>query len=145
MSTQSRGPVRLAVAIFGSVLLVACGGKSASYGDVYLSADDIRVDTDATAYDVLANHRKLIVTESGIGFKGGSGSAADNTYYVPRIVINDDVLIQNPILVLRLIPADDVKEIRLYYADEVPIQYRVLSTAGGVIAINTKSGTKPPG
>ena len=145
MSTQSRGPVRLAVAIFGSALVLACGGKSASYRNVYLSADDIRLDAHATAYDVLASHRKLIVTESVIGFKGGSGSAADNTYYVPRIIINDDVLIQNPLLVLRLIPADDVKEIRLYYADEVPVQYRVLSTAGGVIAIQTKSGKKPPG
>ena len=139
-------PLGLAMSL--AVVFVACSsGGGASYGQTYLTSADIVVAEHESAYDVLASHRRLIVTGSEITMKGGNDLAGQsNAYSSPLMVINGDYNIQNYITVLQLIPADDVAYIRLYVASDVPAAYRVnRQSSQGVVEIQTKSGTKPGG
>lgn len=126
--------------------LAGCASSGPSYNQLYLTSSEIAVDQHETAYDVLTKHRRLIVTGSEIALDGGNDlSGISNEYSIPLIIVNGDKYIQNPITMLRLIPADDVASVRIFFASQVPPEFRASGWEGGVLSVRTKSGTKPPG
>jgi hypothetical protein len=107
---------RVALAVFIAPAIVsfaACSGTGGhTFTHLMISPGEIRESTYGTAYEVLSHHRLLVLFEDRIGFRGGddrSGLGIDlQTYTQPLLVVDGDQDLNDPITVLRLIPAEDI-------------------------------------
>lgn len=122
------------------VALVACAGKSTSFKSLYITGPEIRDSGVESAYDVLANHREIIIVGDEIAFRGGANFDGETERYsTPLLVVDGDRDLGDPTTVLRQIKAEDIALIRLIYASQVGPRDRRPQAAGGIIEITTQS------
>lgn len=131
-----------AAAVAGVVLIAACAGQTTTFTSLYIGGSEIRAKGAETAYDVIVNHRELIVASGEIAFRGGGNLDGENRRYTrPLVIVDGNRDIGDVTTVLRHIVADEIVSIRLLYASEVPPEDRRPEAAGGVIQITTRSVT----
>ena len=132
------------VALVSAVVgFAACAGSGGlTFTRLSISPGEIRESNYETAYEVLSHHRDLVLFVDRIGFRGGDdreGLGIDRqTYTRPLLVVNGDRDLNDPITVLRLIPAEDISFIELWRASMVPPEFRREGWEGGVISIRTR-------
>ena len=137
---------RIALAVVIVPLIVsftACSGAGGhTFTHLMISPGEIQESTYETAYEVLSHHRLLVLFEDRIAFRGGDdreGRGIDlQTYTQPLLVVDGDQDLNDPITVLRLIPAEQISFIELWRASMVPPEYRRPGWVGGVISITTR-------
>lgn len=145
------------VAVVGTAILMAACASSGgvqTFSSMYITAGEIRESGAQTAYDILANHKEMLVTGSEIGFRGGNNLDSDEPfsltsqpvgnqrYYTPLLIVDggwEDV--GDVTTILRRIRAEEILFIQIQYADQVPPMDRRPEASGGVIRITTKEGT----
>lgn len=133
-------PAMFALA-FGLVASSACGsGGGHTFTRLSISPGEVRASDYATAFEVLSHHRELIVFEDRIGFRGGADldGLDRQVYSVPILIVDGDQNLNDPITVLRRMPAEDITVIELWRASMVPPEYRRSGWQGGVIWIRTR-------
>ncbi|MFQ5689226.1 MAG: hypothetical protein ACE5HQ_03020 [Gemmatimonadota bacterium] len=116
------------------------------FNSLYITSADLEGVRYKTAFDVLAHHRRLLIQEGEIAFRGGANLDGENKRYsLPLIVVNGDYYLGSPTTVLRLIPTRNIAVIELIYASEVGPRLRRPEASGGVIQVTTKDGHTPAG
>lgn len=131
--------LRRSVATAGVLAFAACAGQTTSFKSLYITGSEVREKGVETAYDVIANHRELIVIGDEIAFRGGMNLDGDNNrvYTRPLLIVDGNRDVGDVTTVLRRIEANDIALIRLLYASEVPPEDRRPEAIGGVIEITT--------
>jgi hypothetical protein len=125
----------------GLIAVAACGsGGGHTFTRLSISPGEVQESAYATAFEVLSHHRELIVFEDRIGFRGGGDldGLDRQVYSVPILMVDGDRNLNDPITVLRRIPAEEIAAIELWRASMVPPEYRRSGWQGGVISIRTR-------
>lgn len=136
--------MRKSILVAGLALVsAACasGGTNhlPTFTGLYITSEEIAESGLESAYEVLANHREMIVTGSDIAFRGGNNLDGDNEFYTrPMVVVDGNRDIGDVTTVLRRIKAEEIALIRLVYASDVRADNRRPEATGGVIEITTK-------
>ena len=136
-----RTVLTMSAVTLGLVAVTACGGTAGrTFTRLSISPGEIRETTYETAYDILSHHRELIVFEDRIAFRGGDDRDGldRQAYSVPLLVVDGDRDLNDPITVLRRLPADEIVVIELWRASMVPAEFRRPGWQGGVIWIRTR-------
>lgn len=132
----------LGMSVLASGLVAtACGsGGGHTFTRLSISPGEVRESDYETAFEVLSHHRELILMEDRIGFRGGGDLRGFDrrVYSVPIVMVNGDRNLNDPITVLRQIPAEEITIIELWRASMVPPEYRRPGWRGGVIWIRTR-------
>jgi hypothetical protein len=107
----------------------ACAGSGGlTFTRLSISPGEIRESSYETAHEVLSHHREIVLFVDRIAFRGGDdreGLGIDRqTYTRPLLVVNGERGLNDPITVLRLIPAEEIAFIELWRASMVPPAFR---------------------
>ena len=130
--------LRSLVAVAVVLTLASCAGRTTSFKSLYITGSEVREKGVETAYDVIVNHRELIVIGDEIAFRGGMNLDGDNQVYTrPLLIVDGNRDVGDATTVLRQIKADDIAAIRLLYASQVPPEDRRPEAIGGVIEVTT--------
>lgn len=110
-----------------------------TFTSLYITGEDLRGTGVETAYDVVANHRELLVFGDEIAFRGGNNLAGDNqTYHRPLLIVDGNRDVGDVTTTLRHIPVEEIQLLKLVYASDVPPEDRRPEATGGVIEIVTR-------
>lgn len=126
-----------------ALALGACASGASNrlptFTGLYITSEEIAESGLESAYEILANHREMIVLGSDIAFRGGNNLNGENEFYTrPMVVVDGNRDIGDVTTVLRRIKAEEIALIRLVYASDVGPQNRRPRATGGVIEITTK-------
>lgn len=139
---RPRVPVAMpALGLVGVMTLAACGsGGGHTFTRLSIPPREVRESEYETAFEILTHHRELILIEDRIGFRGGGDLNGLNRqdYSVPILMVDGNRNLNDPITVLRQIPAEEIAIIELWRASMVPPEYRRPGWQGGVIWIRTR-------
>lgn len=125
------------------VALAACAGRTMSFDSLYITGQEIRQKGAQSAYEVVVNHRELIVVAGDVAFRGGYDLDGDNEqYWTPLLIVDGNPDVGDVTTRLRRIPAEEIALIRLIHASEVSAEDRRPQSAGGIIEITTLHGSR---
>ena len=135
----------LALAVFlATTVWTACasgGGRPGTFTRLEIQGDEILEVGYETAYEVLLNHREMLIFDGQLGFKGANEDAFGRDaedWFVPMLVVDGNFNQLDTITTLRRIQAEEILTIRLFKSSMVPPVYRRPAARGGVIEITTR-------
>jgi hypothetical protein len=126
---------------FGPIAVAACGsGGGHTFTRLSIFPGEVRESTYETAFEILTHHRELILVEDRIAFRGGAdlNGLDRQNYSAPILIVDGDQNMNDPITVLRRLPAGQIAVIELWRASMVPPEFRRPGWQGGVIWIRTR-------